>query len=293
MKAFLVMNQGEMKAKRDHSKKFLVMMVLTSLFLILAALFLLPFYWMVISSLRPSDQIFSASLDLFPATITLDSYRNLFATLPYVTWYLNSLLMVTGYSILALFTCTLGGFALAKYRFPGRNFIFIGILCSQMIPFHLMIIPLFGILVKYRLIDSYTGVIIPLAAHPFGIFFMRQYMLGISNNILEAARIDGTSEYQMFGKIVLPLVKPAIGTLAIFFGMEFWNNLLWPMIVMRSETKLPLAVGIASLVGQYRPQFDLVMAASFLSVFPVLILFLFFKNKFISGISANGMIVEK
>lgn len=266
---------------------------LTLAFVVLAALFLLPFYWMVIGSLRPPREIFADSLNLIPSKITLESYIELFATRPYARWYLNSLLMLAGYTLPAVFICALGGFALAKYEFPGRNLLFVLILCSQMIPFHLMLIPLFKILVSYRLIDTYWGVVIPLAAHPFGMFFMRQYIVGLSNDILEAARIDGASEYQLFGSIVLPLLKPAIGTLAIFFGMDFWNNLLWPMIVLRSEVKFPLAVGIANLVGQHHPQYHLAMAASFLSVIPVLLVFLFFRNKFISGMAASGMLMEK
>lgn len=266
---------------------------LTLAFVVLAALFLLPFYWMVIGSLRPPREIFADSLNLIPSKITLESYIELFATRPYARWYLNSLLMLAGYTLPAVFICALGGFALAKYEFPGRNLLFVLILCSQMIPFHLMLIPLFKILVSYRLIDTYWGVVIPLAAHPFGMFFMRQYIVGLSNDILEAARIDGASEYQLFGSIVLPLLKPAIGTLAIFFGMDFWNNLLWPMIVLRSEVKFPLAVGIANLVGQHHPQYHLAMAASFLSVIPVLLVFLFFRNKFISGMAASGVLMEK
>jgi len=293
MKQLKRVSKLEIKQRKEKQKMIWGKAVLTLVFVVLAVMFLLPFYWMVIGSIRPPREIFSAGLNLIPTKVTLESYVELFATRPYALWYFNSLLMLAGYALLALFTCALGGFALAKYEFRGRNFLFVLILCSQMIPFHLMLIPLFKILVNYRLIDTYWGVIIPLAAHPFGMFFMRQYMVGLSNDILEAARIDGTSEYQLFRLIVLPLIKPAVGTLAIFFGMEFWNNLLWPMIVLRSVEKFPLAVGIANLVGQHHPQYHLAMAASFLSVIPVLIIFLFFKNKFISGLAASGMVMEK
>jgi ABC-type glycerol-3-phosphate transport system permease component len=143
------------------------------------------------------------------------------------------------------------------------------------------------------LIDTYLGVILPLAAHPFGLFYMRQYMLSLSNDVLDAARVDGASEYQVFLQVVLPLVRPAIGTLFILFSLEGWNDLLWPLIVLRSDEKFTLAVGIAGLLGIYRPRWDLVMSAAFLATFPIVILFLFMQKQFVAGISSLGTGIEK
>lgn len=267
--------------------------LLTAVFVLLAFVYIIPFYWMLVSSFRSSALIFAESSRFIPSQVTLDNYRQVFAQLPYLRWYLNSIIMTGGFAFLGVVVCTLGGFALAQYRFPSRNTIFLVILGSQMIPFHLSLVPLFAMLVQFKLIDTYLGVILPLAAHPFGLFYMRQYMLGISPDLLDAARVDGASEYRLFYEIVLPLVKPAIGTLTILFSMEFWNNLLWPLIVMRSAGKLPLAVGIAGLVNQYRPQYDLVMAASVLASVPIMILFLFMQRQFITGMTATALLVEK
>jgi ABC-type glycerol-3-phosphate transport system permease component len=162
-----------------------------------------------------------------------------------------------------------------------------------MLPFHMLLIPLFMMMVNFKMIDTYIGVILPLVAHPFGLFYMRQYMLSLSSDIIDAARVDGASEYQVFLRVVLPLVRPAIGTLFILFSLEGWNDLLWPLIVMRSDAKYTLAVGIAGLVGLYRQRWDLVMAAAFLATFPIVVLFLFMQKLFIAGIASLGTGVEK
>jgi ABC-type glycerol-3-phosphate transport system permease component len=137
----------------------------------------------------------------------------------------------------------MGGYALAHSRFRGENIVFLSILGSQMMPFYLMLIPLFLILVHSKLIDTYPGVILPLAAQPLGLFFMRQYMLGISPELLDAARVDGASEYRTFWSIILPLSKPAMGAMFILFSLDMWNNLLWPLIVMRSDNHFPWRLG--------------------------------------------------
>jgi ABC-type glycerol-3-phosphate transport system permease component len=277
----------------SKGNRILTKVVVTVFFVFLATLFFIPFYWMIISSLRPPELIFVEAANFLPTQVTIESYQKLFEQLPYARWFLNSVIMSAGYAVLTLFLCATGGFALATYRFPLRNTIFLAILGSQMIPFHLLLIPLFVIMVNYRLTDTYLGAILPLAAHPFGLFFMRQFMIGISADLLDAARVDGASEYRLFFSIVLPLVKPALSALAILFSMQFWNNLLWPLVVMRSMEKLPLTVGIASLVNQYRPQYDMVMAASFLSAFPIILLFLFMQKQFLAGMAATGVSVEK
>ena len=266
---------------------------MTTLFAILGLIFFIPFYWMVISSLREPQQIFAEAGNFLPTHITLISYQNLFSEILFERWYLNSIIISFGFSILAVTVCTLAAYPLARFRFPFRDIIFFSILASQMLPFHLLLIPLFIMMIRLQLIDTYLGVILPLVAHPFGLFYMRQYMLSINSDILDAARVDGASEYQVFLQVILPLVKPAISTLLILFSLEAWNDLLWPLIVMRTDEKYTLAVGIAGLVGLYRPRWDLVMAAAFLATFPIIILFLFMQKQFIAGISSLGTGVEK
>ncbi len=260
----------------------------TLLFVFLAVLFFFPLYWMVVSSLRPEGRIFVDAMDVFPSRISLDSYRELFAEQPYVRWFINSITQTAGFAVMAMFLCTTGGYALAKFNFRFRNLLFILILVSQMIPFHLLIVSLFLMVIELGMIETYWGAIIPLAASPIGIFFMRQYLLAIDDEMLNAARVDGANEYQVFLRVVLPNARPAIATLFILFSLEYWNNLLWPLIVFRQADHMPLTVGIAHLVNQYSQQYHLVMAGSTLATLPLIVLFLLLRRQVMEGIAATG-----
>jgi ABC-type glycerol-3-phosphate transport system permease component len=193
-----------------------------------------------------------------------------------------------GFAITALFLSTTAGYALAKFRFPGRNLLVMLIIVSQMIPFHLLIVSLFLMIIQLGLVESYLGAIIPIAASPIGLFFVRQYMLSIDDEMLNAARVDGANEYQIFFSIVLPNARPAIATLFILFSLEYWNNLLWPLIVFREAENMPLAVGITRLINQYRQSYDLVMAGSTLATLPIIVLFLFLRRQIMEGLAATG-----
>jgi len=261
---------------------------LVVLFLILAFLFVTPLYWMTLSSVRPQDEIFTSGANPIPANPTLDNYQELFNETPYVKWFRNSVVQSLGYSVVTVTICTMGGFAIAKYKFPFRNTLFVIILLSQMIPFHLVIVALFKMIIDLKMVDTIWGAILPLAAHPIGIFFMRQNIIGIEDEMLDAARVDGANEYQLFYRIVVPNVRPAIATLLILFSLEYWNNLLWPLIVFRSPDNMPLAVGLSTLVNQYFSRFDLVMAGSALATLPIAVLFIFLRRQFMEGFAATG-----
>jgi ABC-type glycerol-3-phosphate transport system permease component len=272
-----------------HKRRFRLDKILMTLFFIaLAIVFVFPLYWMVISSLRPDGRIFADAFNLFPTQLSLDSYRNLFENEPFGRWILNSILQTGGFAITALFLCATGGYALAKFNFRGRNLLFMLILVSQMIPFHLLIVSLFLMIIQMGLVENYFGAIIPIAASPIGIFFFRQYLQSIDNEMLNAARVDGANEYQIFYMIVLPNARPAIATLFILFSLEYWNNLLWPLIVFRQADNMPLAVGINRLINQYRQDYDLVMAGSVLATLPVIVLFLFLRRQVMEGLAATG-----
>lgn len=261
---------------------------ITVIFIIIAFLFVIPLYWMALSSVRPLGLIFTSGTNMLPNEATLDNYNRLFSTQPFLSWFVNSVVQSIGFSISSVTICALGGFALAKYKFRGRNVIFVLILLSQMIPFYLLVIPLFVMVVKIGLVDTFVGAILPLAAHPIGIFFMRQYMLSVEDELLDAARVDGANEYRMFFSIVVPIIRPAIATLLVLFALEYWNNLLWPLIVFRSPERMPLAVGLSTLVNQYYPSYDLVMAGSTLATLPIIILFIFLRRQFMEGFGAMG-----
>ncbi|HLV34736.1 MAG TPA: carbohydrate ABC transporter permease [Spirillospora sp.] len=279
-----VSQTGRLVRPRFSASKIL----LTLLFVLLAFIFVFPLYWMVISSLRPDGRVFVDAFQLIPTELSLDSYNTLFEEEPYGRWFLNSIVQTAGFAITAVFLCTTGGYALAKFRFRFRNLLFVLILVSQMIPFHLLIVSLFLMIIRLGLVETYWGAIIPIAASPIGLFFFRQYMLSIDDEMLNAARVDGASEYQIFWSVVLPNARPAIATLFILFSLEYWNNLLWPLIVFRQAENMPLAVGIARLVNQYRTSYDLVMAGSTLATLPIIILFLFLRRQVMAGLAATG-----
>lgn len=271
--------------------------VVTAAVTVVAGVFLIPFYWLLLTSFRRSDRIFADASNFLPSAPTLDNFDALFREQPVVTWFTNSVILAAGSAVGSMVVVTMAAYALARIRFRFRNAIFVSILASQMLPFHLLLIPLFLLMIDLGLtvggvelfgINTYLSVIAPALAHPFGLFYMRQYMLGLPQDVLDAARADGASEYRIFLRVVVPMVKPALAVLAIIFSLEQWNDLLWPLIVMRSEDNYPLSVGISTMVGIYRPRWDLVMTASVVAVVPIMILFFALRKKFIGGLGQLG-----
>ena len=265
---------------------------LAVLFIILSLLFIIPLYWMLISSMRPQSSIFGAQINLLPTGLSLDNYTRLLRDTPFPRWFLNSTLQSLGYATLTVAVCALAGFALAKYSFRGRSVIFWTVLGSQMLPFQLLIVPLFIEIVKLGLVETYAGAVIPLAAHPIGLFFMRQYMLSFNDDLLAAGRVDGASEFRLFWSVVLPNVRPALATLFILFALDYWNNLLWPLIVFRSQDNMPIAVGLAAMVNQYKVSYDLLLAGTSLATLPIIGLFLLFRRSFMEGTAVTGTGVQ-
>jgi ABC-type glycerol-3-phosphate transport system permease component len=258
------------------------------IFIILSLLFVIPIYWMVISSMRPQSSIFGANINLLPTGLSLDNYTRLFRDTPFAKWFVNSATQSLGYATITVAVCAMAGYGLAKFRFRGRTVIFWTILASQMLPFQLLIVPLFIEIVRLGLVESYAAAVIPLAAHPIGLFFMRQYLLNFSDDLLAAGRVDGASEYRLFWSVVLPNIRPALATLFILFALDYWNNLLWPLIVFRQVEHMPLAVGLANMISQYKVSYDLLLAGSTLATLPVIGLFILFRRQFMAGTAVTG-----
>lgn len=267
-------------------------LVILLVFLVFAAVFLIPIYWMVVNSFRPQGELFTDLTNLSPRGLTLDNYVRLFEQEPFARWIFNSITQSFGFAALTVAVCTMAGYALAKYRFRGNNVIFFGILVSQMIPFHLLIVSLFVLIIQLGLKETYWGAVIPLAASPVGLFFMRVYSASISDEMIDSARVDGASEYRIFWSVALPNLKPGLATLFILFALEYWNNLLWPLIVFLDKNNMPLAVGLAGMVNNYRLQYDLVLAGSVLATLPIIVLFFILRRQFMEGASFTGTGVQ-
>ena len=217
------------------------------------------------------------------------NYRNLWKTVPYNRYFVNSIFIATASTLLTLFFCSLGGYAFAKYQFRGQKILFGILLASMMVPFQVLLVPLFGLMYDIGWLDSYKAIIIPFSVGAFGVFLMRQFIVTIPSELLDAARIDGCSEFGIYYRVVLPIIKPALGALTIYSFLGSWNGYLWPLIILRDEVKYTLPIGLANLVGTYRQDYGMLMAGTLLSLMPIVILFLAMQREFVQGITLGGV----
>jgi multiple sugar transport system permease protein len=250
-----------------------------------------PFLWMINASLMTSSEITQQPPVWRPATPQTQNFTDLLEILPFDRLYFNSLLVTGGKVLGVLFTSSIAGFAFAKYDFPGKNVLFYLILATMMIPFFITLIPVFYIVRQLGWINRFQGVIIPGIFSAYGIFLMRQFIIGIPDELLDAARIDGASEPRIYWRIILPLVTPALATLGTFTFIGAWNEFLWPLLVIndREMMTIPLGLNTLRLFAAEQRNLNLLMAGTALSVVPTLIIFVFLQRYFIRGIALTGL----
>jgi len=256
-----------------------------------AVLLVFPFVWMIDASLMTSGEIQSRPPVWLPKSPQFSNYPELLDNLPLGRFYLNSLI-VTGATVIGvLFTSSLAGYAFAKYQFPGRVILFYMILATLMIPTFVTLIPVFYIVRQLGWIDSYAGLILPGISSAYGIFFMRQFIYSIPDELIDAARIDGATELRIYWRIVLPLTKPALATLGTFVFIGSWNSFLWPLLVVNSRELYTVPLGLNSLrtFAAEARSLHLLVSGTVLSVIPTLILFVFLQRYFIQGIALSGL----
>jgi len=260
-------------------------LIMTSIFM------MLPFVWMLSTSLKPENEIFRLPPIVISPHFNLNSYRNLIEQRNILRILANTFVIASGSTALQLFFCSLGGYGFAKFKFPGREQLFGILLATMIVPFSIMMVPLYVIMLNLKWIDTFWPLIIPGAANAFGIFFMRQYITTISDELLDAARIDGASEFGIFGRVILPIIAPGLTSLGLIFFMGSWNNFMWPLVILKSPSNFTLPIAIRSIVGGLigRPVFNLQMAASVISIIPLLIIFLVFQRRFVEGITAGAI----
>ena len=248
-----------------------------------------PFVWMLLASVKPLEEIFGRNF--LPINPTLENFKNLFTQMNALRAFFNSAFIAVTSTGLSVLFCSLGGFGFSKYNFKGKSFLFSLMIGTMTIPFVVGLVPTFIMMRNtFHWIDTPLPLIVPGLANAFGIYFMRQYMDGVPNELLEAARIDGANEITIFWRVVTPVVVPAMASLGIIFFMASWNNFLWPSIVLRTPDNFTLPVMIASLQGSAgRTPYDLMMAGSVLSVIPMLIVFFGLQRYFYAGITAGGV----
>jgi len=251
---------------------------------------LVPFLWMILTSLRTDTEAFAWPPKLAPWPLHWENYAEAWKTAPFPRFFFNSIVVSFTVTAGSLLINSLAAYGFAKYEFRGRNLLFLGLLGTLMIPFQVTMIPSFLLLKQLAWLDSYPGLIVPGLAGAFGIFFLRQYMLTIPDDYLDAARIDGATEYGIFRRIVLPLSKPAIATLGVFTFLGAWNDFLGPLIVVKSDDMrtLPLAISALS-AGHYVMSWPLLMAGATFVVIPVLVVYFLAQRYFVEGIALGGL----
>jgi ABC-type glycerol-3-phosphate transport system permease component len=268
--------------------------LLAHLFLgVLAIVFLFPFYWLLISAFKSKDQIFASPPQFFPSPWRFSNFRDALdaPNTDLLRSFMNSVIITAGHCGLALFLCSLAGYAFAKYpKAPGRDPLFTFVLGTMMIPFAVLVIPLYVIMMKLHAVNTYWAMIIPGAANAFGIFWMRQYITSnVHDDLIDAARIDGCSEFGIYARLVVPIIKPALAALGILTVIFAWNNLMLAFLFMRTKEMYTLPLVIYLLNGETRIPYGIVMAGSLMATLPLVLAFLLFQRYFIEGITAGAI----
>lgn len=249
-----------------------------------------PFFWMALSSVKTEGEIRRVPPTWWPETPTLDNFRELFTRLDFTQFFANSTLVAVVVTLGNLVFCSMLGYVLAKYDFAGKKLLFRVVLGTLMIPGMVTLVPLFVLVANMGMVNTYFGLILPFLAAPFGVFLMRQFFLGIPDELIDAARVDGASEGRIFVQIVVPLAKPALATLAILTFLGSWNNFLWPLVVATTEDRytLPVALALYS-TGQNQTDYGLLLAGAVVVLMPILVLFLLLQRYFVQGIAMTGI----
>jgi len=257
---------------------------------VVGVLFLFPFFWMVITSFISMREVIALPPIFIPSSLGIDSYARVFKEIRFARFFLNSLIVAVAVTAAVLLTSSMSGFAFAKYSFIGKAPLFIGVLSTMMVPFEVVMIPLYLMMVKFNWANSYWGLIVPSVVSPFGIFLMRQFIESIPDDMIDAARIDGCSEFRLYWQIVMPNVKPALSALTIFTFMWQWNAFLWPFIIISSDRMRTLPLALAFYQNMFTgPQYNVLMAATVLTIAPTVLVFLALQKHFVRGIALTGM----
>jgi ABC-type glycerol-3-phosphate transport system permease component len=260
------------------------------LLIAVSAFMIIPFIWMVSTSLKPADEIFAIPPIIISPNSSLNAYVYLQEQYNILGIVWNTFFIAFSATILRLFFCALGGYGFAKFKFPGQGALFAFLLGTMVIPSAVTLVPVYIIMRDLKWIDTFWPLIIPGAANAFGIFFMRQYIMSVSNELMDAARIDGAGEFTIFWRIILPIIAPGLTSLGLIFFMGSWNDFIGPLIYLKSPEHFTLPLIIRSLVGPVgRTVYDVQMATSVISLIPLLIIFLIFQRRFVEGITAGAI----
>ena len=271
--------------KQSFGRKLLIHIIL----LLGLGITIFPFFWMVLTTFKTTGEAMQIPPTIFPKKFITVAYSQIVSSLPFARIYLNTILSTVITVLAQLVFCAMAGYAFARIKFPFKNTIFILLLSVLMVPGQIFLIPQYLIIQKMGLLDTIPALFIPNLFSAFGTFLMRQFLLSLPEELEEAAIIDGCSRYQIFWRIMLPLVKPGLVTLSIFTFKFAWNDFMWPLIVNTSPKNMILGPALSTLQGQYTSQYPMQMAGAVLAVIPVIAVFFIFQKQFIEGVAQSGI----
>lgn len=263
--------------------------VLYAVLITLALLMLLPFFWMLSASLKLDKDVFAFPIQWIPADPQWSNYETIWTRIPFLTFFGNTFKLTTIITLLQLATSSFAAYAFAKLEFKGRDVLFLAYIASIAIPWQVYMVPQFIMMRQMGLVNNHMSLILLQAFTAFGVFLLRQFFISIPDEILDAARIDGMSEYGIYFRIMLPLSKPALATLTIFSAVFVWNDFMGPLIYLTSTDLKTIQLGLRMFIQQYAADYALIMAAALVSLIPVIVLFLSFQRFFVEGIGTTGI----
>ena len=255
----------------------------------IAVVSMIPFLWMISTSLKTQGAVMTVPIQWIPEEPTLQAYVDVFTTFSFARTVANSLFLAVTYTGVTLLSSSMAAFAFTKIHFRGSDLLLKLYLATMMIPTQVTMIPLFVVMNRLGLINSYSSVIMPSLFRPFAVFMLVQQMRTIPQDFLDAARIDGANTFQVFRKVALPMCKPTLATLMVTTFMESWNDYLWPLLMLTDRSKMTLPIALATLTGQYNPQYALLMAGSLISMIPIIIIYIMAQRSFQYGMMAGGI----
>ncbi|GIO67062.1 carbohydrate ABC transporter permease [Paenibacillus sp. FSL M7-1455] len=273
-------------------KELAAKIAIFALFAVICLLILIPFYAVTIASFKPGEDLIRYGLNLRfdVSAMSLDNFAYLFTgDHAYFKWFFNSLLLTVVQVALTLIVSATVAYGFAAYDFKGKNMLFVCVLLIMMVPFEILLLPLYRLIYDMGLMNSYSAIVLPGVASAATIFFFRQYLSGVPKEIIAAGRVDGATEYGIYARLILPVMKPSFAAMAILNGMNSWNNFLWPFMVLSDDNKYTLPIGLKTLLTPYGNNYDLLIVGSFFSIIPIFILFVAFQKYFIDGMTAGAV----
>ncbi|WP_163580764.1 carbohydrate ABC transporter permease [Gracilibacillus saliphilus] len=263
--------------------------MLTTALVIVALMYLFPIIWLLLSSLKPGSELFSYPLNILPENPTIDGYIYSWATMAFIKYFANTLIVAIVTTVLTVLASATCGFALAKYNYKWLHVFFICMLATTMLPTEVIMTPTFSVILELGLYDSLAGLIIPSINTATGIFMFRQYFITVPNDLIESARIDGANEGRIFFDLMLPIAKPVVITLAIFSFQWRWNDYIWPLIVLSDPNKYTVQIALRSIVGADNIDWVLLLSSSIISLVPMILIFIVFQRYIMDTSATSGL----